>query len=373
MAKDYYETLGVPKNASKDDIKKAFRNLAHKYHPDKKGGDEKKFKEANEAYSILSDDKKRAEYDSYGRVFSGASSGSGPAGFDGFSAQGGPASGWDFNFGEGFGNANFDFGDINLGEMFNDFFGGRSAGGGRRQRGHDISIDLEISFEESVFGAERKIFITKAGMCDICQGSGAKPGADQKTCPTCNGKGKLHETKRSFLGSFTSVRTCSTCRGIGKVPEEKCSSCRGLGVIRKESEIVVNIPSGISDGEMIRLAGAGEAVATGSPGDLYAKIYVKKHSLFHKEGSNLVTDLKIKLTTALLGGEYNLKTLDGDIMIKVPAGISFGEILRVRGKGVPLGRGGKRGDLMIRLKIELPAHLSKDAAELVERLKEKGI
>ena len=365
MAKDYYETLGVQKNASKDEIKKAFRNLAHKFHPDKKGGDEKKFKEANEAYTILSDDKKRAEYDSYGRVFSGGgpSTGSGQAGFDGFG---------DFDF-SGFSTQGADFGDINLGEMFSDFFGGRSAGGGRRQRGHDISIDLEIVFEESIFGVERKIFITKSGLCDICKGGGAKPGVGEKTCSACNGKGKLHETRRSFLGSFTSVRVCDTCRGAGKVPEEKCPQCRGLGVIRKESEIVVNIPSGISDGEVIRLAGAGEAVAGGLPGDLYAKIYVKKHSLFHKEGSNLVTDLKIKLSTALLGGEYNLKTLDGDIVVKVPVGVSFGEILRVRGKGVPMGRGGKRGDLLIRLKIEMPTHLSKDAAELVEKLKEKGI
>ena len=365
MAKDYYDILGVNKSASKDDIKKAFRNLAHKFHPDKKGGDEKKFKEANEAYSVLSDDKKRAEYDSYGRVFSGANGGPG-GGFEGFDFS---------NFsGEGFGNANFDFGDINLGEMFSDFFGGRSAGVGRRQRGHDISIDLEIAFEESIFGVERKIFVTKTGLCDVCKGDGAKPGAGEKTCSACNGKGKLHETRRSFLGSFTSVRVCDTCRGTGKVPEEKCPLCKGLGVLRKESEIVVNIPSGISDGEVIRLAGAGEAVAGGASGDLYAKIYVKKHSLFHKEGSNLVTDLKIKLSTALLGGEYNLKTLDGDIVVKVPTGISFGEILRVRGKGVPIGRsGGRRGDLMIRLKIELPAHLSKDAAELVEKLKEKGI
>ncbi|HEY4496462.1 MAG TPA: molecular chaperone DnaJ [Candidatus Paceibacterota bacterium] len=364
MAKDYYEILGINKNASKDDIKKAFRNLAHQYHPDKKGGNEKKFKEANEAYSVLSDDKKRAEYDSYGRVFSGGpSTGSGQAGFDGFDFS---------NFsGEGFGNANFDFGDINIGEIFGDFFG-RGANV-RRERGHDISIDLEISFAESVFGVERKIFLTKAGVCDVCKGIGAKPGVGEKTCSACNGKGKFHETKRSFLGSFTSVRTCSTCRGTGKVPEEKCSQCRGLGVLRKESEIVVNIPSGISDGEVIRLTGAGEAIAGGAPGDLYAKIYVKKHSLFHKEGNNLVTDLKIRLSTALLGGEYNLKTLDGDIVVKVPAGVSFGEILRVRGKGVPMDRGGKRGDLMIRVKIELPAHLSKDAAELVEKLKEKGI
>lgn len=365
MSKNYYDILGVTKDASKDDIKKAFRNLAHKYHPDKKDGDEKKFKEVNEAYTILSDDKKRAEYDSYGRVFSGGpSTGSGQAGFEGFDFS---------NFtSEGFGNANFDFGDINLGEMFSDFFGGRT-GGSRRARGHDISIDLEIAFEESVFGVERKIFVTKAGLCDICQGSGAKPGVGEKTCPACNGKGKLHETRRSFLGSFTSVRVCGACRGAGKVPEEKCPHCRGFGVMRKEAEIIVNIPPGISDGEVIRLAGAGEAVAGGAPGDLYAKIYVKKHPLFHKEGNNLVTDLKIKLTTALLGGEYNLKTLDGNIVVKVPAGISFGEILRVRGKGVPLARGGKRGDLMIRVKIEMPAHLSKDATALVEKLKEKGI
>jgi molecular chaperone DnaJ len=359
MKKDYYDLLGVSRNASKEEIKKAFRQLAHKYHPDKKGGDEKKFKEINEAYSVLSDDKKRAEYDSYGRVFSeGAARGFGQEGFEGFA-------GFDFsNFANGFQNVEFDLGDI-----FGDIFGAS-----RRQakRGRDISIDLEIPFNDAVFGTTRKILLTKNSVCDTCKGSGAKPGVDLEECKTCNGKGKIRENRRSFFGVISAVSTCSSCEGRGKVAKEKCSVCRGLGVVRREEEISVVVPAGIESGEIIRLAGAGEAVAFGSSGDLYVKIRVRPHPTIRREGNNLVTDLSIKLTSALLGGEYTVATLDGEITIKVPAGVSFGEVLRVKGRGV-LMSGGRRGDFLIKINIELPKKLSKEAIKKIEELRQEGI
>lgn len=369
MAKDYYETLGISRNASKDDIKKAFRNLAHQYHPDKKGGDEKKFKEASEAYNVLGDDQKRAEYDAYGRVFSEGAAprgGQGPfsAGFEGF----------DFNdfvrrassVGENGAGVEFD-----LGDMFGDLFGSRNAAR-RAARGRDISIDLELSFSEAVFGTERRVLIGKTALCDTCKGSGGKPGAAQKECATCNGKGKIRETRRSFFGSMQTVRPCAACRGTGQVPSEKCAVCRGHGVLKKQEEVTVRIPSGIDDGEVIRMSEAGEAVAGGTAGDLYVKVHVGKHPLWRKEGANLVADLPIKLSSALLGGEYTLKALEGDMTVKIPEGIAHGEILRVRGKGVPVGRS-QRGDLLIKIKIDIPSKLSKEARRLAEQLKKEGI
>ncbi|PIQ91563.1 MAG: molecular chaperone DnaJ [Parcubacteria group bacterium CG11_big_fil_rev_8_21_14_0_20_39_22] len=360
MSKDYYQILGVDKKAAKEEIKKAFRKLAHKYHPDKKDGDEVKFKEASEAYAVLSDDKKRAEYDAYGRVFSDGASASGGGGFGGFDFsdfvnQGG------FGAGQG---VEFDLGDI-----FSEFFGG--GGRSRTKRGRDISIDIELPFEESVFGVSRKVLLTKTSVCDICEGTGAK-SSKTKTCSKCNGKGKMHETRKSILGSFSTTRTCDACYGKGTVPEESCDRCLGSGVRRKEEEITVAIPAGIDSGEMIRMNGAGEAVAGGVSGDLYIKIHVVPHKNFRKEGNNLITDLSVKLSSALLGGEYVLETLDGNITVKIPAGISFGEILRVKGKGVPVS-GGRRGDLLIKINIQMPAKLSRIAKKAVEELKEEGI
>lgn len=351
MSKDYYKILGVNKSASKEDIKKAFRNLAHKFHPDK-GGDEGKFKEVNEAYSVLSDDKKRAEYDAYGRVFSDGTGGQGFGGFD-FS-----------QFTQGGGFEQFDFGDI-----FGEFFGG---GRQRARRGRDISIDIELTFEEAVFGVERKILLTKTAVCEICQGSGGSPGTQFDTCKTCNGKGKIKEVRGTFFGSFTSERVCPNCTGSGKIPKERCRNCKGTGSVRKESEINVKIPPGIENGEMIRISGGGEEIVRGTAGDLYIKVHVKRHPIFKKEGYNLVMDLKIKLSDALLGNEYNLRTLDGDIVLKIPENISFGEILRVKGKGIPDDRG-KRGDLLVRIMIELPKKLSKEAKKILEQLRKEGI
>ena len=353
--KDYYEILGVGKSASKDEIKKAFYKLAHKYHPDKKGGDENKFKEVNEAYQILSDDEKRRQYDSFGRVFEG---GAGAQDFSGFSG-----------FGQGFDPNAFGFDMGGLGDIFSEFFGG---GGARVKRGRDISIEINIPFSEAVFGSERKILITKNSVCQTCAGSGAKPGTKQKKCHVCNGQGKLHETKKSFLGVFTNIRECENCGGLGSVPEDKCSSCHGRGILRKQEEVTVRIPAGIEGGEMIRLSGTGEAILNGTPGDLYVKVSVTPDPVFGREGHNLVMNLPIKLSEALLGSEHSIRTLDGNVTVKIPEGVSIGEILRIKGKGIPHGAG-KRGDLLVKLQIKLPARLSKKAREAVEQMKEEGL
>ncbi|MES2213298.1 MAG: molecular chaperone DnaJ [Patescibacteria group bacterium] len=363
MAKDYYESLGVDKKASKEEIKKAFRTLAHKYHPDKKGGDDAKFKEINEAYSVLSDDKKRAEYDTYGRAFTGSGGASG--------AQGGGFGGFgDFDFSQftqgGSGNGM----EFDLGDIFGDVFGG-----GRRtqaKRGRDISIDIELSFEESIFGVERTILLNKISKCDTCGGTGGEKGSEMMTCEICNGRGQIREVKKTFFGQFETTATCEHCHGTGKIPKVKCHTCHGAGVYKKESEIKVQIPAGIDNGEMIRLTGGGEAMSGGQSGDLYIKIYVKKHPLFKKDGSNLVMDLNVKLSDALLGADQPVTTLDGEIKVKIPEGVAIGEILRIKGKGVPYDKN-KRGDLLIKLHILIPKKLSKDAKKAVEMLKKEGL
>ena len=346
---DYYDILGVHKNASKEEIKKAYHNLAHKYHPDKTKGDDKKFKEINEAYQVLSDDKKRAEYDAYGRTFS---------------AQGGPAGGWDFDFGgQGFG---FDINDI-----FENFFGGQTKRTQTR-RGRDISVDLQLSFEEAVFGGEKRIILSKTSLCEKCKGTGAETPKDLEKCPVCNGSGRVQENRRSFFGTFASVRECNKCFGRGTVPAKKCSNCRGQGVLTKTEEVAVKIPAGIQNNEMIKLTGSGEAVANGAPGDLYVKVYVARHPLFRREGDNLTMDLDIKISEALLASEREIRTLDGIIKLKIPAGIDSGEILRVRGKGVPRRNGG-RGDLMIKISVRTPRKISSSAKKLIEELKKEGL
>ena len=356
--KDYYEILGVTKNATKEDIKKAFHKLAHKYHPDKKGGDEGKFKEVNEAYHVLSNDTRRAEYDTYGATFQG---GGGAGSNNGFQ-------GWE-DFMSGFsaqGTAGFDLGDI-----FSDLFSGATQNGHAR-RGRDISVDMQITFAESIFGAKRTVLISKIGVCDSCSGDGAKPGSGDRECPQCGGKGKIHETRRSFLGSFSSVRECSLCNGSGKVPIDPCMDCSGHGVLKKTEEVSITIPSGIQDGEMIRLSGKGEAVSKGLSGDLYIKVHVERHPQFRREGNHILMDLDVKLSDALLGADYRVHTLDGEVTIGIPAGVSFGEMLRIRGKGVPYG-GGKRGDLLVRVIIRTPQKLSQKAKEFIDKLRGEGI
>jgi len=356
--KDYYEVLGVEKGASQDDIKRAFRKLATKYHPDKKTGDEARFKEISEAYAVLSDQKKRAEYDMHGRSFNGGGGGQGFGGFGGF----------DFNGAQNGQGFEFDLNDIFQG--FGDIFGG-GGGGSAKARGRDISIDIELSLKESVFGANRKVLLTKNTTCDICTGSGAAPGSSMQTCTTCNGNGKIRETRQSILGSFATVRPCTACHGKGQISKEKCTACKGHGVYKKEEEIALTIPAGIEHGEMIRLAGRGEAVQAGASGDLYVKIHVTPHKTIKRDGFNLRTDLLIKLTDALLGASYDIETFDGSVSIKIPEGIKNGEVLRIRHKGV--GSGSNRGDFLVRVLIDIPHKLSRSARKLVEELRKEGV
>lgn len=359
MSKDYYEILGINKSASKDEMKKAYHKLAHKYHPDKNKGDDTKFKEVNQAYQTLSDDQKRAQYDNFGS--------DGPQGFNPGGQQQGGFGGFDFSGGQG--GVEFDMGD--LGDIFGDFFGS-SRGRQQAHRGRDISTEIDLSFEDSIFGVARTILLTKQSICDICRGTGSKLGTKMDICKTCNGQGQIRELKRSILGTFQTTKICDVCHGQGKIPNEKCNACRGAGVRTKQEEIKVNIPSGINSGEMVRMTGLGEAVKNGEPGDLYIKINVHPHLIFKRDGLNLTIDLLIKLTDALLGMTYNLKTLEGNIVeVKIPEGINHGEFLRVRGKGVPSNRG--RGDIIIRIQIQMPKKLSRKSKEIIEKLKEEGI
>jgi len=350
MTRDYYEILGVDKKASQDEVKKAYRNLAKKYHPDKQGGDESRFKEITEAYSVLGNEKKRREYDSYGRTFNGGTGG-------GFS--------WDdFARQAGAGGVEFDMGDI-----FNQFFGGGSSR--RQKRGRDISIDIQLEFKESIFGTRRTVMLRKSSVCDECRGTGAEVGSSMKVCDACNGKGQIKEVRRSIIGEFATVSTCNKCSGKGKIPEKKCKTCSGSGVILKNHDIEIVIPPGISDGEMIRMSGEGEAVSGGISGDLYVKVYVKRHTSIKKEGVHLIMDVNVKLTDALLGATYTIETLDGILEIKIPQGVSHGEMLRVKGKGVPYDS--RRGDLILKVGIDLPKKLSRKARKLVEDLKGEGV
>lgn len=362
MAKDYYEILGVSKNATKDEIKKAFHKKAHQYHPDKSGGDEKKFKEVNEAYQVLSDDKKRASFDQYGNPDMAGAGGAG--GFGGFDPSG---FGFDFSNMNNGGGVEFDLGDI-FGDMF---------GGGRKQqrqaRGRDMEMSIDLSFEEAVFGVQKTITIDRQGLCTICQGTGGKPGTKMDTCATCQGKGQVQEVQRSFLGSFATMRTCSTCHGTGSIPKESCVHCKGKGVEHLHEKVDVTIPSGVDTGQTLRVQGKGEAIHGGSVGDLFLHIRVQKHKKFTREGDSLFTDITIKLTDALLGTTYTLETLDGKVEITIPQGVTHGQLLRVREKGVPHASGRKRGDLILRVDIDMPKKLSKDVRKLVEKMREEGV
>ncbi|MEK7175525.1 MAG: molecular chaperone DnaJ [Patescibacteria group bacterium] len=377
---DYYNLLGVNKGASKDEIKKAFYKLAQKYHPDKKGGDEKKFKKVNEAYQVLSDDTKRSKYDQYGSNFENMGAGFGGGhqghggGFGGFDFSGAQG----FNQGQGFNGAEFDFGNLN--DIFSDFFGGGVQNERRQtQRGRDISTEMQISFTDSIFGIERKILLTKVSNCSTCSGSGAKAGSKMETCRVCNGKGKIHQTTKSFLGTISTTKACKDCLGSGEIPKDICDKCQGAGVMRKQEEISINIPAGIRDGEIIGMSGMGEAVSRGIPGDLYIKVNVTPHSIFKRDGNDLIMNLNLKLSEALLGTEYPIQTLDGVIKITIPEGVNMNEILRVRGKGVPTTKSQlnatiiKRGDLLIKLNIKLPGKLSRKSRELMEQLKKEGV
>ncbi len=366
MPKDYYKILGVARNATKEEIKKAYRALAHKYHPDK-GGDEQRFKEINEAYQILADDRKRSQYDQFGQVFEGS-------GFQGGFQQGGfewPG-GFRFDFGN-MGQGDFDFSDI-----FEDFFAGMGGGGKARttrgRRGKDIKLEVRISFAESIFGGKQEATITKLVRCSRCQGSGGEPGAKQKTCPACQGRGNVQKTQRTFLGSFTQVTTCQECSGTGKRPDILCTGCRGRGAVQASENIEIFIPRGVKDGEVLKMTGKGEAsFYGGTPGDLYIKIQVIPHEIFSRQGDDIVMQLPISLSQAILGSTVEINSLDGIIKLKVPEGTQPGDVLKLRGKGAFSASGYGRGDLLIEIKVDLPRKTSKKVKEIIEELKKEGL
>ncbi len=362
MAKDYYKILGIDKKASKEEVKKAFHKLAHKYHPDKSGGDETKFKEVNEAYQVLSDDHKRAQYDQFGDA------GPNMGGFGGGQGQG--FGGFDFSNFSGFGHDGGSF-EFDLGDMFGDFFGGgrRSA---RDRRGNDLQTSISLDFKEAIFGVEKEIRITKPSTCTTCKGSGAKPGTELETCSQCNGSGTIRNIQRTILGSVATTQVCNKCHGVGKIPKDPCATCKGTGVVNEPRTIKINVPAGIQNGETLRLAGMGEAITGGKSGDLYVRVSVASHKTIVRQGSDLITTLQIKLTDALLGAQYAVETLDGSKLITVPTGTKVGDVVVLKGLGVPTSAS-KRGNFIVRLNIKLPEKLSKQAKDIIEKLKGEGI
>lgn len=344
MGKDYYKILEVEKSASKDEIKRAFRKKAHEHHPDK-GGDQQKFKEINEAYQVLSDETKRQQYDQFGQTFDGA----GP-GFGGFGG------------GQGFGGVNFE----DLSDIFGDFFGG-GGGRGRVQRGEDILIDISLTFKESIFGTEKEVTITKNNPCERCAGVGAEPGTSMKTCATCEGKGFTIGVQRTMLGAVQMRQACATCHGEGEVPETPCTTCNGSGTVYGRKTLRVDIPAGIEDGMRIRVRGEGESIGTsGEDGDLYLRIHVEGDKRFERKGTHLFTKKTIGFTQAALGCTVEVDSVDGKVKLKVPAGVQSGERLRLKGKGVPDGRG--RGDQYVEIRVVTPTKLSRKQRKLFEEL-----
>lgn len=368
---DYYEVLGIKKDASQEEIKKAFHRLAHKYHPDK-GGDEKKFKEINEAYQVLSDAKKRAQYDQFGRVFS---------------AGGGPASGWEQpggNWSWSWGSRpqgeefEFDFGDI--GDIFEEFFsggfgGGRKTGGKDKRRGKDIQVDIEIDLERTLKESVEKINLAKYIVCQRCQGSGGEPESKIKECFSCRGTGQVQKIKKTFFGSYTILAACPECKGEGAIPEKPCNVCRGEGRIKGEETINIHIPAGIDTNQAIKVEGRGEAGKRGGKsGNLFARIIVREHPDFERRGDDLFTETEINFSQAVLGDEVEIKTLEGsNILLQVPVGTESGKVLKISGKGIPHFGGYGKGNLYVELKVKIPRKLTKEQKKLLEQLKEKGL
>lgn len=358
MAKDYYNILGISRNASTDEIKKAYRNLAQKYHPDKTGGEEKKFKEINEAYQVLSDPRKRQQYDQFGTTFEHAQAGGGFGGFNDFR---------DFSsFNEAFGE---DLGG-GLGDIFSSIFGQQTRSSRRPRRGKDLAMEMEISLEEAATGIEKEIELYKAAVCPKCQGSGAGEGSKLEQCSNCGGTGTVSQTRRAGFFSFTQSQACPACHGRGNKPSIVCSHCGGDGRINETQRVKINIPAGTESEQVIKLSGQGEAAPLGGQaGDLYLTIFIKPHKNFKRKGDNLYSDLFIHFTQAALGDKIEIQTLiDGALTLKIPAGIDSGETIQIRGKGMPRFDGRGRGDLLMKVSVKTPKKLSKKARKLLEEL-----
>lgn len=354
--RDYYEVLGVSKNASADELKKAYRQAAVKYHPDKEGGDEAKFKEVNEAYDVLKDSQKRQRYDQFGHAgVGGASGGSSYGGgnpFEGFNAQG-------FDFGEG------------LGDIFGQFFGGGSQRNRGPQRGRDVEVGLQLTFEEAVFGVEHTLELDMEDTCSHCKGSTVEPGHDMKTCPDCKGAGQQTRVMNTMFGAIQQNVVCDTCKGRGKVPEVVCSVCRGKGTEHGRQKIKIKIPAGIDDGSTIRLSGRGEAIGAGEKGDLYVTIRVKAHKRFTREGDIILSEEHIGMVEAALGTEINVETVDGTVRMKVPAGTQSGTDFKLSSHGVPHMNSDRRGPHIVSVIVDIPTKLSRKQKELLEQFTDR--
>ena len=361
--RDYYEVLGVSKSASADEIKKAFRKLAVKYHPDKEGGDEAKFKEVNEAYEVLKDAQKRQRYDQFGHAGVGGSSGSG--GFSGNPFEGFNGQGFEFNFGDG-----------GLGDIFSQFFGGGAASGQGPVRGRDVETSITLTFEEAVFGVEKKLNLTMADECSHCHGTTVEPGSSMKTCPTCKGAGQQTRIMNTMFGQVQQAVTCETCKGRGKIPEKVCTVCKGKGTERRDQSITIKVPAGIDDGATIRLKERGEAAANAPKGDLYVHVRVKAHKKFTREGDIILSEEHISMVDAALGTEIDVDTVDGTVRMKVPAGTQSGTDFKLSGHGVPHLRGSSRGSHIVSVVVDIPTKLSKKQKEILEQFdgaKKRGI
>ena len=374
MSKDYYNVLGISKDASDGEIKKAYRKLAHQYHPDKKGGDEAKFKEINEAYQVLSDKQKRGQYDQFGSAFDQAGGGAGQ-GFGGFDF-----SGFSDAFSGGQGGVKFEFGGDGGG--FEDIFSSAFGGGGRaaegRQKGKDIAVDVEISLEDASMGIKKEIEIYISSVCPKCGGNGAKPGSKINTCKTCNGTGQVRKEKRTILGTFAQVGICEDCQGEGKKPEKSCQQCGGDGKVKANKTIKVKIPAGIASGQTIRLSEQGEvgfrpSSGKSAPGDLYITIHISRHSLFERKGDDIYYRLETSFSQAALGDNIAIPTLSGKVKLKIPSGIQSGEIIKLKGKGLSHLRGWGKGDMFVVVQIKTPERLSAKQKQLLDELKKEGL
>ena len=346
--RDYYEVLGLPRNASQDDIKSAFRKLARQYHPDVNNNDdaEEKFKEINEAFAILSDPEKRAAYDRYGH-----------AGVSGNGSQ------WD--------SSNFDpF------EIFEQFFGFGGMGGSSRRRnsprrGEDLITSLTLDFKEAFFGTDKEISLTRDEVCQVCKGTGSEPGTSTKTCATCGGRGEVRQVRNTFLGSMVQVTTCPNCNGAGKVIEQACHECRGRGYETRTITKTIPIPAGVDDGTQIRLSGEGQPGTNGGPrGNLYIKVNVRPHKFFRRKEFDILLDLNINISQAALGADIMVPTMDGNTKLSVPSGTQPGKVFRLRGKGFPHVHSNNTGDQLVIINIEIPKRISKEQRELFEQLAE---
>lgn len=346
--RDYYEILGVGKSATDDEIKRAYRKKALELHPDKNGGDDAKFKELGEAYEVLKDPQKRAQYDQFGHnaPFGAGAQGGGGQGFGGF----------DFNA------AGFDINDILSGFGFGGF--GQQT---RERTGRDIEVGVDLTFQEAVFGVEKPVSFDLQDVCDRCDGSTAEPHTNLNTCPTCKGSGQVTSVQQTILGAMRQTRPCNTCHGRGKVAEKPCTKCNGKGVIRRTKKLTVKIPAGIDNGNTIRLSGEGEAIAGGRKGDLYVHMRVRPDRRFNRQGLNIVSEISLPMVEAALGTEIPIETVDGELTLKIPAGTQSGRVFKLSDRGVPNPTGRGRGDHLVAVTVETPTKLTAHQRELLEQ------